>query len=129
MSKASGRKIVMQLIRAYEEEERFYLGIERAVVEQHDVLRNGRDPVRLNELVEVQRELAEHIGKIDAGIAPLREHWEHIRDADLDDEAEALADVLDTILDRLADRIHLIVEVERENTEELLEPTCADRVS
>jgi len=129
MSRSSGRKIVMQLIRAYEEEERFYLGIEQAVVEQHDVLRNGRDPARLNELVEVQRELAEHIGRIEDGIAPLREHWERIRDTGLGEEAETLADVLDTILDRLADRIHVIVEVERENTEELLEPTCTDRIS
>ena len=129
MRKLSGRTVVVQLIRAYEEEDRLYGAIEKAVLEQRDVLMNGRDPVRMNELVETQRGLAEDIGKIESGIAPLREHMERMLVANPGGEIQALADVLDTILERLADRIHAIVEVERDNTEELLEPASTYRIS
>jgi len=129
MSKLSGRTVVMQLIRAYEEEDRLYSGIEQAVLEQRDLLLNGRDTARLNDLVEVQRNLAEDIGKIESGIVPLREHLERMLTANPGSEVQALADVLDTILERLADRIHAIVEVERNNTQELLEPAFTRRIS
>ena len=129
MRKLSGRAVVTQLIRAYEEEDRLYSGIEQAVLEQRDLLLNGRDPARLNDLVEVQRNLAEDIGKIESGIMPLREHLQRMLAANPGGKVQALADVLDTILERLADRIHAIVEVERYNTEELLEPTYTRRIS
>jgi hypothetical protein len=129
MRKPSGRTVVLQLIRAYEEEDRLYCGIEQAVVEQRKVLMNGRDPVKLNELVEVQRGLAEEIGRIESGIIPLREHMERILTASPGGEVQALADELDTILERLAARIHAIVEVEKDNTQELLEPAPNSRIS
>ena len=128
MGKPNGRTVVSQLIRAYEEEDRLYCGIEQAVVEQRDLLMNGRDPVKLNELVEVQRRLAEDIGKIESGIIPLREHLNRILAASPGAEVQALADVLDEILERLATRIHAIVEVERDNTEQLLEPAPGSRI-
>lgn len=129
MRKLNGRAVVMQLIRAYEEEDRLYQGIGEAVLKQRDVLMNGRDPVELNELVETQRGLAEDIGKIESGILPLRERLTCLLVEDPDAEVQALADVLDSILERLADRIHAIVEVERDNTDALLEPASADRIS
>ena len=129
MRKPSGRTVVLQLIRAYEEEDRLYCGIEQAVVEQRKVLMNGRDPVKLNELVEVQRGLAEEIGRIESGIIPLREHMERILTASPGGEVQALADELDTILERLAARIHAIVEVEKDNAQELLEPAPNSRIS
>ncbi len=123
MKKLDGRKAVLHLIKAYEEEDRLYEDIERAALEQCDVLRDGRDPARLREIVDRQRDLSEQIGKIEAGIAPLREHWELMRDSLADPEIRTLAEVLDALLERLIDRIHTIVEVERTNSEELLAPT------
>ena len=125
MRKLDGRRAVRQLIRAYEEEDHLYEEIERAVLEQNQVQRNGRDPERLRQLVEQQRELSERIGKIENGIAPLRQHWERIRDSLADPEVVALADVLDALLERLIDRIHMIVEVERENSRDLLASTAS----
>lgn len=129
MRKLSGRTVVMQLIRAYEEEDRLYQGIEQAVLEQRHLLLNGRDTAKLNKLVEVQRDLAEDIGKIESGIVPLRAHMERMLTANPGSEVQELADVLDTILERLADRIHAIVKVERDNTEQLLEPAYTRRIS
>jgi len=129
MSKLNGRRLVTQLIRAYEEEDKLYDGLERSVTEQRDLLLNGRDPRLLAHLVEHQRHLAEDIGKIETAIAPLRDHWERIRDAQPSREVRRLGDALDDILERLAERIHAIVEVEKDNTRELLAATDTDRVS
>lgn len=129
MNKLNGRKLVTQLTRAYEEEAKLYEGLERSVLEQRDLLLNGRDPRRLAHLVEHQRHLAEDIGKIETAIAPLRDHWERIRDRQRSGEVRSLADALDDLLERLAERLHAIVEIEKDNTRELLAATDIDRVS
>lgn len=120
MQKRNGREIVTQLIRAYEEEAKLYAGLEDAAVEQHELLRNGHDPRRLAALTERQQQFAEQIGKIEAGIAPLREYWEQIRDADPKMREHRLARTLDALLERLADCIHTIVEVDKENSRALM---------
>ena len=120
MSTPSGREVVMQLISAYEQEIRLYEGVDEAATEQNEVLRNGRDPVRLAQLTERQRQLSEEIGKIESGIAPLREYWERIRDTVHGTHIHGLARTLDELLDELAERIHVIVEIEKQNSRELL---------
>ena len=125
MQKYNGRKVVTQLIKAYEEEAKIYEGLAQAAQEQHFLLKNGRDPKRLAALVEQQSKFAEHIGKIEAGIAPLREYWENIRDAARDSHVRALAKLLDKILEELAERIHTIVELEKDNSRELLKTMSA----
>ena len=120
MQQPDGREVVMQLIAAYQEEAALYAGLEEAAAEQRRLLANGRDTERLAGLVERQSKLAEHIGKIEAGIAPLREHWEKTRDHARDARVLALAQTLDRLLDELAERIHHIVEIEKENSRVLI---------
>ena len=96
------------------------VGVEEAATEQNQVLRNGRDLARLARLIERQRQLSEEIGKIESGITPLREYWERIRDTVHGTNVHGLARTLDELLDELAERIHVIVEIEKENSRELL---------
>jgi len=121
MSTPRGRDVILQLIHAYEEEGRLYDQVYEAAAEQQRLLRNGRNPVRLSELIEAQRHLAERIGKIESGIAPLRSYWERIRDSAHGPQTESLAEVLDGQLEDLVNRIHQIVEIERQNTQALLD--------
>lgn len=123
MTKRNGHDVVSQLITAYEEESRLYERVQQAASEQHAVLMNGRDPVRLADLVEQQRILAEDIGKIEAGIAPLRQYWEQMRDRLHDSHLRVRASVLDDLLEQIAIRIHYIIEIERENSRDLLTHT------
>ena len=120
MRNMDGRTVLMQLIAAYREESALYAGLEDAAVEQNDVLRNGRDPSRLDKLMERQRDLAEQIGQIESGIAPLREHWEQVRDNAGDDQLGHLAAAFDNLLAELTDRIHRIVAVEKESSRVLV---------
>ncbi len=120
MQRLNGREVVMQLITAYEEEAALYAGLEEAAADQRHLLANGQDPERLATLVERQSDLAEHIGKIEAGIAPLREYWEKVRDGARDTRVRALARTLDRLLEELVERIHAIVEIEKENSQALL---------
>jgi chromosome segregation ATPase len=121
MRNMDGRTVLMQLIAAYREESALYAGLEDAAVQQNSVLRNGRDPARLDQLMERQRELAEQIGQIESGIAPLREHWEQVRDNTGDEQLGHLSSALDSLLAQLTDRIHRIVAVEKENSQALVD--------
>ena len=129
MGHPNGRQVVTQLISAYEREADLYAGLEEAALEQQDLLVNGRDPERLDALLERQRHLAEHIGKIESGIAPLRQYWEQIRDAARGPQAENLMRTLDLLLEDLADRIHNIVEIERQNSRVLLAEAALHRTA
>jgi len=120
MNRPDQRHVVTQLIKAYEEEAKLYDNVEQVAVEQNNVLRNGGGRERLSKLLDRQRELAEHIGKIESGIAPLREHWERIREAARGSRVQELAQTLDRLLDDLAERIGVIVEIEKQNSRELL---------
>jgi len=120
MGTPDGQEVLAGLIQAYEEEANLYAGLEEAAIEQREVLLNGRDPERLNQIIERQRHLAEHIGKIEAGIAPLRAYWEQVRDAACGSHMRHLADSLDRLLEELADRIHTIVTIEKQNSRALL---------
>lgn len=120
MTKRNGHEVVSQLITAYEEEALLYERVQQAASEQYSLLVNGRDPIRLTELVERQRMLAEDIGKIEAGIAPLRQCWERMRDSLHDSHLRIRAGVLDELLEQIATRIHYIIEIERENSKALL---------
>ncbi|MFW6158718.1 MAG: hypothetical protein ACOC8E_05110 [Planctomycetota bacterium] len=119
MRKPSQAEVLTQLLDAYRQEARLYAGIERAAIEQFDILQNGRDPARLAELTERQRTLSELIGKIESGIQPVRQHWEQVRDSLEGPRCRRLASQLDRLLDRLADQIHTVVEIERENSNAL----------
>jgi hypothetical protein len=129
MRRPNGHDILRQLIRAYEKEATLYAGLETAAAEQQYVLLNGRDPERLDALVERQRRLAEDIGKIEAGIAPLRQHWESNRDAVRGPQIDRLAQKLDALLEALALQIHHIVEIEKENSEALLLEPAPNRIA
>ena len=120
MNGRDGREVVLQLISAYQEEACLYEQVYEAAAEQRRVLRNGRDPARLAELVERQRRLSEDIGKIEAGIAPLRDYWERTRYTLHGGHVRDLSRSLDSLLEGLADRIHAIIELERETACELL---------
>ena len=126
MQRLNGREVVMQLITAYEEEAALYAGLEEAAADQRHLLANGQDPGRLAALDAGRApwyhtpSLAEHIGKIEAGIAPLREYWEKVRDGARDSRVRALARTLDQLLEELVERIHTIVEIEKENSQALL---------
>ncbi len=120
MNTRDGREVVLQLISAYQEETRLYEEVYEAAAKQQRVLRNGRDPARVAQLVERQRRLSEDIGKIESGIAPLRDYWEQARDTFHGGHVRNLSRSLDSLLEGLADRIHAIVELEREATHELL---------
>jgi len=123
MPHRNGRQVVLQLIRAYEEEAKLYAGLAEAATEQHDLMKNGADRERLATLVERQRQLSEDIGKIEEGIAPLRRHWERIRWHLVGHDLRTLAAQLDHLLEELAERIHTIVAIEKANSRALLEAT------
>ena len=127
MNRPDERHVVTQLIKAYEEEARLYDSVEQVAVEQNLVLRNGGDHERLSKLLDRQRELAEHIGKIESGIAPLREHWERIREAARGTQVQELARTLDRLLEDLAERIGVIVEIEKQTSRELLGSPIQER--
>ncbi len=120
MHRASEQDVLSSLIRAYREEANLYAGLEEAAIRQRQIIRNGNDPRQIDRLVERQRELAEHIGKIEAAIAPLRAYWEQIRDTAQGPQVRQLAQDLDRLLGQLAERIHAIVVIEKENSRALL---------
>jgi len=116
----NGRAVLRQLITAYQEEAQLYAALEADATEQRHLLLNGRDPGRLGELAEHQRRLAEDIGRIETAIAPLRTYWEQMRDRSHGSGVRELARQLDDLLDALTERIHVIVEIERANSDALL---------
>jgi len=120
MRKANEQEVVTQLIAAYQEEATLYASLEEAALEQFHILRNGHDEGRLDALTERQRQLAENIGRIEAGIAPLREYWEHVRDTPRAKAVSALSKDLDCLLERLAELIHQIVQIEKHNARVLM---------
>jgi len=120
MHRLNGRDVLKQLITAYEQEARLYAGLEEAARRQRNVLVNGRDPEQLGHLAEQQRVLAEHIGQIEAAVAPLRAHWEKARDGARAPRVLELAQLLDRLLEDLADQIHRIVQIEKANSEALV---------
>ncbi len=129
MHRADELEVLSSLIRAYEEEANLYVGLEEAAVRQRQIILNGNDPRQLDRLVERQRELAEHIGKIEAAITPLRRYWEQIRDAAQGPQVRQLAQDLDRLLGQLAERIHTIVAIETENSHALLAATALGRAA
>lgn len=129
MHRANEQEVLSSLIRAYEEEANLYAGLEEAAVRQRQIILNGNDPRQIDRLVERQRELAEHIGKIEAAIAPLRRYWEQVRDSAQGPQVRQLAQNLDRLLGELAERIHAIVTIEKENARALLETTALGRVA
>ena len=118
--KRNEHEVISKLITAYEEEARLYQHVQQAASEQYAVLMNGRDPVKLAELVERQRELADNIGKIESSIEPLRQCWERMRDSLHDSTLRTRAMILDELLEQIATRIHYIIELERQNSKALL---------
>jgi hypothetical protein len=117
MPTLSERVVLAQLISAYEQEDAIYAALEEAAAEQQAVLRNGRDPFTLDRLLDQQRSLAEDVGRIEAGIAPLRQYWEQRRDTHRHSpDTRRLAMMLDHVLDGLAERIHRIVAIQKQNS-------------
>ncbi len=123
MRKSDGRKVVTRLLTAYKEEAGLYEALAQAATEQHFLLTNGSDPDQLGALLDRQRDLAEDIGKIEAGIGPLREHWESTRDAAAP-RTRKLAESLDRLLEQLAERIHNIVKLEKDSSRALMRTTA-----
>jgi len=129
MRRANEQEVLLSLIRAYEEEANLYAGLEDAAIRQREIIENGKDPRQIDGLVERQRELAEHIGRIEAAITPLRQYWEQMRDAAQGPQVRQLAQNLDRLLDKLAEKIHAIVAIERENSRSLLAVTASGRAA
>jgi predicted nuclease with TOPRIM domain len=120
MHKLGARNVLKQLIAAYREESALYADLENTAAEQNAILRNGRDQQRLDALMDQQRGLAERIERIEAGIAPLREHWDQLRDSEASEEMTQLSGTLDNVLAGVTECIHRIVTIEKDTAQVLL---------